>query len=283
MKHLIRCTFLFALMALALSAGPLSAAEVPLEEGEAVDVYRQDVPKLKTLDCAKCHLDIFITIRDQGGLHQLECRDCHSRFHTFKPDTPWAERVPQCVTCHDLIHGESFDQCLSCHQNAHAPLRSLISAEKLADDCARCHTAVAEVVSANPSAHAEVVCSECHYERHGSIPNCSECHDEPHTRYSDNASCTGCHNPHTPLQISYGDEVTNTLCQGCHSDPVKLMAASDKKHGTLKCVLCHADSHGNVPACADCHGESGPHKAEHIEGFSGCLECHGDPHSLRLE
>ncbi|MEJ2200629.1 MAG: cytochrome c3 family protein [Desulfuromonadaceae bacterium] len=266
---------------LLFTALPAMAATPPPSPGEGADIYQQQVQPLTTLECAKCHFDIFKIIRDEGGQHQLECRDCHNKFHTFTPGVAWKDRVPACNDCHEGVHEGSFPECLSCHRQAHAPLASLVDGETLAADCGQCHSAVNTEIEQFASAHTELGCIDCHHDRHGFKPGCDECHPQPHTAFRNNAECIGCHQPHSPLQITFGDAVGNGLCQGCHADPAATLAAGKKKHTPLHCVFCHANSHGTIPACQDCHG-NGPHNPELLQGFKGCLECHGDPHSLTL-
>lgn len=249
---------------------------------DVADIYQQEVPEMTTLECAKCHVQVFETLRDRGGLHQQECRDCHTKFHTFAKGTPWEDRVPACTTCHEHPHGDEMVACMDCHQNAHAPISSLVVADALADKCSKCHQGESEQLQLNPSAHSEMTCTECHQgERHGARPNCTLCHDEPHTEYVDNTSCSGCHPPHAPLVIKYDNKVQSTLCAGCHAEQRKFQESSDLKHRTLACVVCHPAEHGKILDCRHCHG-FGPHNPDLVKQFSGCVDCHGDPHSLNL-
>lgn len=275
---------LLALTVFTMAGSPVLAqteTAPPPAAGEGVDSYRQQVEPMTTLECGKCHYEIFTTIRDKGGKHQLECRDCHNKFHTFTPGVAWKDRVPACNDCHEGVHAGNFPLCLSCHQQAHAPLTSLVGGEALAAECGNCHTGVSAAIQAHPSGHAEVGCTDCHHDRHGFKPSCNECHPEPHTPYQDNAACGACHQVHTPLEVAFADDVSNAVCQGCHADPAAVLAASKKKHAPLNCVFCHAKTHGMIPECQECHG-NGPHNPELLKGFKGCLECHGDPHGLTL-
>jgi len=248
----------------------------------ATDIYQQAVPEMTTMECAKCHVQVFETLRDGGGLHQQECRDCHAKFHTFAKGTPWEERVPSCASCHEHPHGDELVVCLDCHQNAHAPVTSLVVAEALSGMCGSCHQTPAQELQLNASAHSELACAECHQgERHGARPQCTLCHEEPHTEFVDNASCSGCHPPHSPLVIKYDNKVQSTLCADCHKEQRKFQESSDLKHRTLACVVCHAEEHGNIHSCQHCHG-FGPHNADLVKNFKGCIDCHGDPHSLNL-
>ncbi len=249
-------------------------------QGEAV--YEQEIPEMTTLECAKCHPEAFRTIRDQGGQHQIECQECHTTFHSFKRGLSWEERMPACSACHDAVNGESFPECYSCHRNAHAPVASLAGVDQLAGQCTTCHGAAAETITQHPSAHTELACSECHYERHGSIPGCNACHPEPHAPYRDNQECISCHAPHAPTQITFQEGIPNRICTSCHGEAGERLAQSDKNHQTLACVFCHAGSHGSATTCRECHGD-GPHNPELLKKFAQCQDCHGDAHALSLK
>ncbi len=258
------------------------AISAPVLADDSVDIYQQDVPEMTTLECAKCHLQIFEDLRDSGGLHQQQCRDCHDKFHTFTPGVAWEDRVPSCTGCHDLPHGEEMPTCLECHQNPHAPLNSLIVAEKLADKCDRCHQPQVDELAQTASAHSEQSCFDCHQgARHGERPQCTICHDEPHADYVDNSSCVSCHPPHAPTLISFDNKVPNAVCGGCHVDQLETLKNAEVKHKALACVICHAKEHGQIAKCQSCHG-SGPHNPALVKNFSNCMECHGNPHNLKL-
>ena len=249
---------------------------------DVVDIYQQDVPQMTTLECAKCHLQIFESLRDAGGLHQQQCRDCHERFHTFTPGVPWEERVPACSTCHDFPHGEEISTCLQCHTNAHAPIESMVGAEKLFDLCQRCHPEAQQQLAEQPSAHSSQTCIDCHSgARHGQRPDCSSCHAETHAPFVDNVGCVACHAAHAPNSIRYDSQVPNAICAGCHAEQLQGLQDSTRKHTLLACVNCHADEHGLILSCQQCHG-SGPHNPTLLENFSSCGECHGDAHKLKL-
>ena len=254
------------------------AAEKPPGAG----VYQQEVPEMGTLECAKCHESVFTTIRDEGGRHQLQCRECHVRFHSFQQGLTWEERMPSCQGCHGLTHGETFIDCLSCHRNAHAPVASMVEVERLANQCSSCHSEPQTTLSEQASAHTTLDCTECHDGSHGSIPACTDCHAEPHTPYRDNAGCVACHPAHAPLDITLENGVKNSLCQPCHGQAVEQVEQGTKQHAALSCVFCHAGQHGDIPSCEQCHG-TGPHNTEMLKGFKGCNDCHGDAHTLSLQ
>jgi len=250
------------------------------EEGSAAAVYQQEVEPLTTLECAQCHFSVFSDIRDNGGLHQLECRFCHQTFHSLRPGIPWEDVVPRCDTCHGEIHGPDFKQCLECHADPHAPMHSLVNMDVLGQKCGACHMSQGDEVQQFPSAHTEVACNECHHDRHGYIPSCLECHDEPHTPFKDNDSCMACHPVHSPLEIAYGDNIVNETCGSCHQGVLKKLRAGTMKHAQLYCVFCHTDKHRNIPNCQECHAQ--PHSQGLLSKFNSCADCHGDPHVLKL-
>lgn len=284
MSLLLSLRMISVALTVLFAAGALEVTAATSEEsGQDAGVYQQEVPRMTTLECAKCHPEVFKTIRDQGGLHRLECQDCHVKFHNFQQGLSWEERMPDCSTCHEPVHGEAFLKCLSCHRNAHAPVASMVGADQLAGQCTSCHASAAQKIKDSPSAHTEISCSDCHHDRHGYSPSCNECHPEPHTPFESNAACMECHLPHTPLDITFGEKVANSLCRQCHAGAGASLAQSDKAHGGLKCVFCHAGQHGRVPTCQECHGEAGPHNAELLQDFESCQDCHGNAHSLTLE
>lgn len=268
-----------AIFALIVCLGmPAGTARAAAPNGAAI--YQQEVQPLTTLECARCHFRVFEVIRDKGGRHQLECRFCHQDFHSWRPETPWSEVVPQCASCHGEFHSPEFSACLDCHTNPHAPLASLTDFDRLGQSCGSCHARQGREVQQFPSAHTEVTCSACHHDRHGFIPDCLECHAEPHLPYDGNAGCLSCHPVHAPLQISYGPDIANNICGTCHESVLKKLKKTDKKHGALYCVYCHADRHGFIPQCRNCHAQ--PHPEALLKKFGGCADCHGDPHALQL-
>ncbi len=276
-NYLNKCSLvlLAGVLAMVLLSGPCAWAE-------DASVYQQQIPEMTTLECAKCHVGVFTTLRDHGGLHQQPCRDCHEIFHTFTPGVPWSERVPACSQCHDNPHGEAQSDCLACHKNGHAPVFSLIPAAEMGDRCSACHQPETAAIALEGNAHGGQECIDCHQgERHGETPNCSECHEETHTPYVDNRGCIACHPPHEPNAISYGTDIDDNLCAGCHTEEFQTLQTADKKHKLLACVVCHPGQHGRVTGCVDCHA-NGPHNPTLLKNFSGCRDCHGNPHSLKL-
>lgn len=260
----------------------LFALSEPASAGGVVDIYQQKVPQMTTLECGKCHLQVFETLRDAGGQHQLECRDCHERFHTFTPGIPWEERVPSCASCHGTPHGEDLTDCLSCHGNAHAPIAALVHAEQLTDLCSRCHQQQQQELQQEQNPHGGQDCVDCHQsERHGESPQCLLCHEDPHTPYVDNQGCVSCHPPHQPQNVNYSAEIPNDLCGGCHAAEQQALESTSKKHQLLACTVCHPKQHGAVTSCRDCHA-NGPHNPTLLKNFESCGDCHGDPHQLKL-
>lgn len=244
-------------------------------------IYQQIIEPLTTRQCAQCHYSVFENIRDKGGKHQINCRECHAIFHTFRPGKAWADVVPQCSTCHDGVHGTAFSECLSCHTDPHAPVTSLINLDILSQNCGTCHAGQKREITQHTSAHTEVTCKECHHTEHGHRPKCTECHSEPHTEFVDNSGCMACHPAHSPREINYSAATGNQVCSGCHVEVTQYLTSSTRKHSTLQCVFCHANQHGFIPDCNKCH--SAPHSKAMMNRFeNNCSSCHGEPHSLTL-
>ena len=88
------------------------------------------------------------------------------------------------------------------------------AAPKLAnDDCAKCHSKPPADIAAEGRKHkTEIGCQDCHNGHPPTtkkiIPLCSQCHEgKAHFKL---AACTSCHsNPHTPLKITFGNNVTD--------------------------------------------------------------------------
>lgn len=242
------------------------------------DIYSQPLEPLTTAQCGQCHEQIFIDLRDNGGAHQMVCRDCHDQFHNFKRNLSWEQRVPSCVDCHDTPHGDEAEMvaCLNCHSNAHAPVTSL-DIGQLEPLCSQCHQQPAEQMG-QPSAHSDMGCNDCHQQQHGYLPKCIECHEEPHSPFQSSSDCMQCHPVHNVSEMIYGEQISNNACAGCHTQPGAELKQGHLAHSLLNCTFCHADEHGNTPDCQTCHDT--PHNEEMLKDFTGCNECHGGPHNL---
>ena len=273
--NIVGCTLIIY-----LSLSTFSLINVVAEEyGPAF--YRQNIRPITNHDCARCHFSVFTDIRDKGGAHQMVCMKCHEIFHTYKPGKNWKDVVPDCAGCHVLFHGADFPDCLRCHENAHAPKNSL-SFRKIVKDCRKCHVDQATETTQNLSAHTDTACSSCHHDTHGYIPACTECHPKTHTPFIKNTGCNSCHPSHSPLVVSYTEDVADAICTGCHVDVGNQLSGSNNKHAFLKCANCHANKHRYIPMCQECHGQE-PHSKALLEKFSGCNDCHGNPHTLTLQ
>jgi hypothetical protein len=138
------------------------------------------------------------------------------------------------------------------------------------EECGKCHTGPPADIAAAGGKHKEVGCTECHVGHRPSvktsIPQCSKCHeDKPHYKL---ANCLGCHkNPHRPLEIQFGNKVTEP-CLTCHTDQIKQLQANKSKHTALFCSTCHS-VHGKIPQCVQCHK---PHSAQMTQ--ADCKKCH---------
>lgn len=249
------------------------------------NVYDIEVQPLTLADCARCHSTHFNWLKSNGGLHQgVACTECHEQFHVYNPiKNNYADIMPKCSQCHDAPHGSApqVSQCLSCHTNPHQPIVSLLKPMQLEPNCPICHADIAKKLADKPSKHTKRHCSECHSKVHGRIPECSECHDSHSPKMElKTADCLGCHPVHTPLEISYPATEPKELCAGCHEDVYNTLKSNTTKHSGLTCAYCHP-THGEIPRCQKCHGET-PHNPAMHEKFPQCISCHINPHDLKI-
>jgi hypothetical protein len=194
---LVNAVPVVALLAVLLAC-PLSC------RAEGGDPYSQDVQRMTdnmtTLDCARCHYEIFMTIRNGQGAHRIKCRECHTTFHSFQKGLRYEDVLPKCTDCHDTPHGTDakMTACKNCHVVPHAPKASL-ELKTLQPYCADCHTDAGTRMARDLTAHSRLKCVFCHAERHGTIPTCRACHGTPHPAEmtAGFSGCLDCHgNPH---------------------------------------------------------------------------------------
>ena len=263
------------------------------------DLYDKTFNPLPLKQCAKCHVAVFNRLKTMGTRHQKECTFCHEVFHTYAPGkVEYEDAIPKCQNCHGYPHGEREEvmTCKRCHSNAHSPLKL---PELTADKCQLCHPEKPEALKNFPSKHTELECTDCHTS-HGLIPSCFNCHSdeggEPyHLTDVEPSVCLSCHPVHTPLEITYEDDVPQRYCASCHKNPthernLKIQQAAKGKDGEpsahlteLTCATCHTredaenptGTHATIPDCFKCHEDDG-----HREGLQmkDCLGCHKNPH-----
>ncbi|MEW6518860.1 MAG: cytochrome C [Thermodesulfobacteriota bacterium] len=233
----------------------------------------QGQPRLQEADCAKCHTFQLQTLATEGGKHAgLACLGCHPE-HLPKGENT----IAACVLCHEGRPHFQIADCLDCHANPHKPLASLRDTMKsLRTECLSCHVEVGQQMSAAPSRHAELFCTNCH-DRHQFIPGCLACH-APHLPVQTEADCAKCHPAHHPLQVKPVSHLPSSYCQVCHEKEARDLADTTTLHGVIKCVYCHQDQHPSMPRCQDCHGL--PHAQEIHSQYRRCLDCHEDAHRL---
>lgn len=141
----------------------------------------------------------------------------------------------------------------------------------LNDDCIKCHSkAPTDIAAAGTKHKTEIGCQDCHNGHPPTtkkiIPLCSQCHDgKPHYKL---AACNSCHfNPHTPLNIKMGRNITDP-CLTCHTGQIVKLRDNKSKHTALFCSTCH-DTHGKIPDCTQCH------KAHATDQTNAdCKKCH---------
>lgn len=148
-------------------------------------------------------------------------------------------------------------------------------------DCVKCHIKEVKDIDANGAAHKEMGCTDCHAEHAPTgtdiIPKCALCHDASDNKHFGLANCSGCHNPHHPLNIDFSalDNV-KPACLTCHADKGEEMAAHPSAHSEQDCNSCH-NAHGldkgQFSNCLDCHDG---HSADMV--VADCTKCH-KPHS----
>lgn len=267
--------------------GKVTLTDAVKEVPKRPAIFDKNVEPLKMEQCAQCHEAVFNTLKDAGKRHQKDCRFCHTVFHTLAPGkVEYADAIPKCQTCHGQPHGakEAVTTCSKCHSNAHSPVNL---PNITGDMCVNCHPGPVGKLQAQPSKHTALDCTECHTS-HGFIPNCTDCHSEEgglvyHIEgKQENSNCMSCHaGPHTPLQISYQEDVAKELCANCHKNPshapvYQTLKEAQSKHWTeITCASCH-DEHGKIPECSKCHDNDG-HRAN--LKTADCLRCHTNPHN----
>jgi hypothetical protein len=138
------------------------------------------------------------------------------------------------------------------------------------DDCVKCHTSQPADIAAAGAKHKDLGCLGCH-EGHPplakkGLPQCNQCHMG--SAHYELKGCLNCHkDPHTPLNISFGSNVTDA-CLTCHSQQITQLRDHKSKHTNLACSTCH-NVHGKVPQCTQCHK---PHSTEMVA--DDCSKCH---------
>ena len=148
----------------------------------------------------------------------------------------------------------------------------VVQAPKLLnDDCFKCHSkAPADIAAAGSKHKTAIGCQDCHNGHPPTtrkiIPLCSQCHEgKPHYKL---AACNSCHsNPHTPLNIKFGTNVTDA-CVTCHAGQIVKLRDNKSKHTALFCSTCH-NTHGKIPECTQCHKG---HSKEQTN--ADCKKCH---------
>jgi len=255
-----------------------AATEAPKPEAKEVSPYAAELKPLSAAECGRCHMPVYNQIRTEGGKHQIECVNCHTKYHVYSPSKQnWKDIMPQCKTCHGVFHGDKFPTCSVCHSEPHAPKKQIAMSAELTKACADCHAKVTDQLRTNVSKHTKVACSTCHHQKHGYIPSCMECHT-PHTEKMTVKDCLACHPVHSPLNITYAETVSNDLCGSCHKQVYDKLNASVSKHRLVACAKCHHSKHRYIPKCAECHGS--PHGEALLKKFPNCLQCHIDVHNL---
>ncbi len=252
------------------------AAVAPAPRGNGGGLYDFEPEPLTLADCARCHIRHFEQIRDDGGGHRIDCRQCHEVFHAYNPRrNNYDELMPKCTDCHGLPHGEAHVSCFGCHEQAHAPTRIPFS-DLLVSSCADCHGTPAAQLRQYASKHSGLGCQACHPRDHGRILSCMECHG-PHFPQQPLAECAQCHGAHKPLDMTFPVAGSAVTCNACHGEIYGQWKNTPSRHGGVDCAQCHA-RHLAIPSCTECHPQ--PHSEGMLANFTGCLDCHIDVHDL---
>ena len=154
-----------------------------------------------------------------------------------------------------------------------APAASAVKAPKpmlTNEDCIKCHAGPPSDIAAAGGKHKKVGCTDCHTGHRPSsknnIPQCSMCHSG--SAHYNLSGCLGCHkNPHRPLEIQFGNKVTEP-CLTCHTEQIKQLKQFPSKHSKLFCSTCH-NVHGKIPQCVQCHKPHSPQMTQ-----ADCKKCH---------
>lgn len=249
--------------------------EVVVEVEPVVAVGLEPLP-LDDADCVKCHYGVAVDVDAHGEAHkELSCMDCHEEHPPAGVNI-----IPDCANCHEGEDHFTLSGCKDCH-NPHRPLLIDFSAsETVAPACATCHQDKLDELAENPSAHSEQDCNSCHNQHglaEGQYQTCLDCH-EGHTEEMTIADCLKCHPPHSPLNITYEDDIDVALCAACHEDVAESLAARPTAHSEMGCAECHIGEHKFITPCVDCHDQ--PHDEFMHNKFPECVICHRDPHNL---
>jgi hypothetical protein len=264
-------------LGLRLIASVAGASSEPATTEDIAPAYAVPVASLLPEDCGRCHTDLYYLIKNEGGKHKIDCRQCHVQFHIYRPGrVSYEEILPRCGTCHDHVHGEDLTQCSECHTEAHAPM-SISAGRALEEGCHICHPESDREMKTYVTRHTELYCFSCHHTRHGYVPECMECH-QPHSKEMTHADCLKCHPPHKALEVVYPEDIPQESCIVCHRNAYEVLMRSGTKHATLSCTKCHPKKHRAILRCQECHSE--PHGAAMLQKFRVCGQCHGIAHSL---
>lgn len=273
--------FVVGILGLCLALiGCVAPAPTPPEPAAGKDTlpfYPDGVQPLKPEECGRCHPRFYNLIKTEGGKHRIDCKQCHVKFHIYRPGrVKYEDVLPKCSACHDEVHGADLAQCSECHTDAHTPMK-IPARRALEEGCHMCHADVDREMKTYITQHTELYCSSCHHTKHRTVPECMECH-RPHTEGMTQAECLSCHPPHKALQVVYAQEIPQEACAVCHRNAYEMLRQSDKKHSVLSCTKCHPEKHRAIVRCRECHGE--PHPAAMHKKFRACGQCHGAAHHL---
>ena len=250
--------------------------------------------RIAKVQCKTCHDDVVKSFN--ASVHSLlgdsACSTCHGSVHEL--GSPAALMPKKCAECHaqeisefdSSIHGAAAKngdpdapKCTSCHGPLHeikaaSEPDSLVTAKKLADTCAKCHSD-AGFLSRHKIPVAHPVDS---YKQ--------SVHGRAIAAGSDKAAnCNNCHGNHAIFPARDARSRVNhwrvpDTCGECHKEIAKVY--NESVHGdAVKAGVKDA------PVCVDCHGEhlilgpKNPDSPVNVANISAetCGRCHS---SLRM-
>jgi hypothetical protein len=258
-----------------LSPGKLARPHADLEGLENCTQCHTPGAQLDQAKCLNCHPALTARLEAGKGYHarlrDRRCVECHSDHRG--PDYEMIHWQPErfdhdstgyaleggharakCAQCHKTRSYLGLAaECLGCHADEHRG--------QLGGDCLTCHTYQAwkpapfdhrRTRFPLSGKHAQVACAQCH----------------PQGRYRDIpfGTCRDCHADYHQGQFAAD-------CQACHAESGWKPARFDHRQARFPL----SGKHARV-ACARCH----PQGRYRPLAFSGCGDCHRDPHRPSL-
>ena len=191
----------------------------------------------------------------------VPCASCHDKHPKKGPRMDWRGAKESCESCHENPHGSQFSKemkkggCAECHSplDWHSPKIDHsswpLTGAHASAPCARCHT---------PTEADRKTGRGASYR--GTARKCEGCHADVHLgqfRLSKPAkACNFCHDTsHFKIRKFPHEKRTGYPLEG--------------RHAQLACDKCHKSV----------ASKSGKKATRYRLGYSGCKDCHADPHA----